>query len=222
MPDYKEPADRYQLRQQSQGLGLVDTESRAEISIGVTYPDFLNRPRDLSELKGQPLIRAMGKQVATVVDATAGMAQDSFLLAVSGFEVIAIERSPEIFALIEDGLRRALLDPVASDRIGNRLNLLAGNAIELLGGLKPKPDAIYLDPMYPEKKKTALPKKELQILRKVVGPDADAEELFETAMRCALKRVIVKRPHHAPPLQQNPSMSYMGKLVRFDVYLVGK
>jgi 16S rRNA (guanine1516-N2)-methyltransferase len=215
-----DPLTDYRLIRESGRLNLVNVSSKGDSGIFVEMPVFLSRPRDRSELGSQPLIRAIGKGVVTIVDATAGLAQDSMLLATYGFQVTACERSPLIIALLEDGLARIQADTMVEPAIRSNLRFISGDAIELLPTLDPKPDAVYLDPMYPEKKKAALPKKELQVLRKVVGPDADAEKLFDAAMSSAAKRVIVKRPHHAPPLRQSPSMSYQGKLVRFDVYLV--
>lgn len=210
----------YRLIDESGRLRLVDTKKRQDPGIAVDMPAFLLRPRDRSELGAQPLIKAVGKQVVTIVDATAGLGQDSLLLAAYGYDVTACERAPMIAALLEDGLARIKSDPATESNVRDHLRFRSGDAIQLLTEMDPRPDAIYLDPMYPEKKKSALPKKEMQILRKVVGADADAGKLFDAAMGCALKRVIVKRPHFAPPLKHAPSMSYEGKLVRFDVYLV--
>lgn len=210
----------YRLIEESGRLSLVENAGHQGSGITVELPAFLLRPRDRSELGAQPLIKAAGRQVTTIVDATAGLGQDSMLLAAYGYQVTAFERSPLIAALLEAGITRIQADPTIENNIRNNIRFVSGDAIRLLPGLDSRPDAIYLDPMYPEKKKTALPKKELQVLRKIVGPDNDAEELLKVALACALNRVIVKRPHYAPPLKESPSMSYQGKLVRFDVYLV--
>jgi len=210
----------YRLVEESGRLCLVENSNPQAPGIAVEMPAFLLRPRDRSELGAQPLIKAAGKHVVTIFDATAGLGQDSLLLATCGYQVTASEREPLIAALLEDGFARIQADPNMDEKVRNNLRFLAGDAIRLLPQQNPRPDAVYLDPMYPEKKKTALPKKELQMLRKVVGPDDDAEQLFDVAMQCATQRVIVKRPHYAPPLKPSPSMSYQGKLVRFDVYLV--
>ena len=98
--------------------------------------------------------------------------------------------------------------------------MVPGDAISELNALQAKPDVVYLDPMYPpRRKKSALAKKEMQVLRTLVGDDPDAKQLFEVARKIATERVVVKRPVYAEPIVAKPSMSYESKLVRFDVYL---
>jgi 16S rRNA (guanine1516-N2)-methyltransferase len=80
-----------------------------------------------------------------------------------------------------------------------------------------------MDPMFPPKRKcSALAKKSLRVLRDLVGDDEDALELFEICRRHAANRVVVKRPDHVPPLFANPTTSYEGKLVRYDVYIANR
>lgn len=162
----------------------------------------------------QPLARAMGK-ATLIADATAGLAQDALRLALMGFRVVAIERSPAVAALVADGLRR--LD--AGHALHDRLRLLTGDARVLLPTLQPRPETVYLDPMFPDKRRrSAAVRKELRWLRELVGDDLDALELFEVARRTATQRVVVKRPDHAPPLVPAPAASIAGKLVRYDIY----
>ncbi len=168
----------------------------------------------------QPLPRAIGRETKTVLDATAGFGYDAALLACMGFEVQAVERSPVIAALLEDGLRRALLDEELNRAIGDRLRIQTGDSRDILEHLDPKPDAVYIDPMFPEKRrKSALAKKHIRLVRQIVGDDPDARQLLEVAMIHARKRVIVKRPTYAEPLKADPDLSFAGKLVRYDVYL---
>lgn len=161
-----------------------------------------------------PLVRACGATLAragaSLVDATAGLGYDSYVLSRAGFAVTAFERHPVVASLLADGLRRA----------GNPFVLCEGDAIEALSSLQP--DVVYLDPMFPPKRRaSALPPKEMQIVRALVGDDLDLERLF--AVACAASpRVVVKRPTHAEPLRvgnAEPSSSIEGKLARFDVYL---
>lgn len=201
-------------------LELHDRTHPAYGPVSVSLPSWLGEPNFKQALRSQPLVRALGKHTNTVVDTTAGMGQDSFLLAATGHTVMAIERSPIVAALLEDGLSRLCLHPVAREAMGDRITLRLGDASEVLAGITPAPDAVYLDPMYPEKKKkSALARKEMQVLRELVGDDTDAAGLFEVSRRAARNRVVVKRPHYAPPLSDRPDMSYSGKLVRYDVYL---
>jgi len=211
----------YQLVKNGEAIGLILSGHASDLPISVDFPVYLRNLKNLNELNSQPLVRAIGKNARMVVDATVGMGQDSFMLATAGFEVIGYERSPGVYALLENGLQRALSDPVIRELIDDRLQFRLGDAIDELPLLKSQPDAVYLDPMYPPKrKKSALSKKEMQVFRELVGDDNDAKRLFDVAMQTARDRVVVKRPHHAEPIAGKPSMSYEGKLVRFDVYKV--
>jgi len=189
--------------------------------LGPVYVDYSGldlRPYSRNLSRRQPLPRAFGKKVHTVLDATAGYGQDALLLALMGFRVTAIERSMVIAELTRDGLRRFEADTGIS--LVNRLRLVSGDARAILAALPQRPDAVYLDPMFPPKrKKSAAVNKEMRLLRELVGDDPDAPELLEIGRRAARERVIVKRPYDAPPLAPNPDMSFPGKLVRYDVYL---
>lgn len=156
----------------------------------------------------------------TVIDATAGLGRDAFLLAYYGCQVTAIERSAILAALLQDGLDRAARVPELSEVLRDRLRLVQGDARAVLGSLSAEssPDVIYLDPMFPPKKKSALVKKEMRILRQVVGDDVDAAELLDVARGVARRHVVVKRMRHAPPLAPNPTRDYGDKTTRYDVY----
>jgi 16S rRNA (guanine1516-N2)-methyltransferase len=227
--------EHLELRDNSAGSGIGRASARPEgrrardgahhnrdPRTGPVYVDFTKldlRPNSPNLSRRQPLARAVGKKTRTVVDATAGLAQDALLLALMGFRVTAFERSPVVAALARDGLLR--LPAQATLAPGHQLQLITGDARALLPALSPRPDAIYLDPMFPPKrKKSAAVKKEMRLLRELVGDDTDAFELYEISRHVALDRVIVKRPDDAPPLAPDPSFSFPGKLVRYDVYLV--
>lgn len=208
-------------------LQLVLTPERLELRdgrdphLGPVYVDFshLDLRRYSPNLsRRQPLARAIGKKTRALVDATAGYCQDALLLALMGFRVTAFERSPVVISLAQDGLRRFTVQ--SGIALAHRLQLVNGDARACLPSLVPRPEAIYLDPMFPSKrKKSAAVKKEMRLLRELVGNDPDALELLEISRQVALDRVIVKRPDDAPPLTPNPSMSIAGKLVRYDIYL---
>lgn len=181
--------------------------------------------RQHTSLRREALARALGlKNIMphpTIIDATAGLARDSFILAALGFEVTLLERSPVIHALITDGMQRALKDPETAPIIA-RMHLIQADAISWLKNHDPRPDLIYLDPMFPERKKSALPKKNMRIFHEIVGDDLDAAALLETALACAASRVVVKRPRLAATLAgPRPSFSISGSSSRFDVYLTG-
>ncbi|MCR4346738.1 MAG: class I SAM-dependent methyltransferase [Sulfuricaulis sp.] len=208
-------------------LQLVLTPEHLELRdphdprLGPVFVDFTPldlRPYSANLSRRQPLARAFGKKVRTIADATAGYGQDALLLALMGFHVTAIERSPVVVALAQDGLNR--LTTLTGMVLSERLRLVNGDSRSLLPTLAPRPDAIYLDPMFPPKRrKSAAVKKEMRLLRQLVGDDADALELLEISRGVAHDRVVVKRPDDAPPLAPDPSMSLTGKLVRYDVYL---
>ncbi len=166
------------------------------------------------------LAQALGRKTRTVVDATTGWGQDSLHIFRMGYELLCIERSPVMAELLADGFAR-----LAKQDWMQRLNhepprLLQGNAIDLLASLETRPDCIYLDPMFPPKrKKSALAKKSMMVLRDLLGDDQDKEQLFEAAINAAGKRVVVKSPDYAEPLGGKPSQSFQGKLLRYDVYL---
>lgn len=185
--------------------------------------------------RGQPLARAIGLKGGAcprVVDATAGMGRDAFVLATLGARVTLLERSPILIALLEDGLRRASLphelETVLDPEIPARMKLISADAIQWLTHCNAEqcPDVVYLDPMYPQRSKSALVKKEMRILRALVGDDTDAGELLRIALQRAKKRVVVKRPkgaaHVIPLTMQNlrPASAVESKNTRYDIYPV--
>lgn len=152
-----------------------------------------------------------------IIDATAGLGQDSFALAEWGCRVDLIERSPIVAALLADGLRRATLGGETRDAAG-RMELHRADALELLPSLGPA-EVVYLDPMYPRTGREGRKGKGMRILRAILGDDPDAHGLLELARRAATRRVVVKRPLKAPPLAGvRPSGSLPGTTVRYDLY----
>lgn len=202
---------------------LVFTDERLELRKLTTarqkplYVDFLHgklaHRRKYGGGKSQLIAKAVGaKKGLKILDATAGLGEDAFVLACLECEMTLLERSPIIAALLEDGLRRANMDMklIVADAIFYMLNLLE----------KMRPDVVYLDPMYPERTKPALGKKEMRILREIVGEDLDATELLQAALKVARKRVVVKRPRLAHQIPgPKPDLVFKGKSSRFDVYL---
>lgn len=170
----------------------------------------------------QPLAKAAGLKPGvrpTIVDATAGLGVDGFILASLGCKVTMIERSPIMGALLADGLERVADHPPTRE-IMNRLQLLLGNAQEIITNLPEPPATIYLDPMYPHRHSSALNKQEMRVIRALVGDDQDAAALLETALAIATNRVVVKRPKGAPELStRRPSHVIEMKNSRFDVYM---
>jgi 16S rRNA (guanine1516-N2)-methyltransferase len=201
-------------------LGLQKVNSPANPLI----IDFLSKKmayrRQHATLRNEIIARALGlknKLPRHIIDATAGLCRDSFILATLGFEINIIERSPIIFALIEDAIARARKD-TKTQAIIERLHPIQANANDWLKNQTA--DVIYLDPMFPERKKSALSKQDMRIFHDVVGDDGDADELLTIALTCAKQRVVVKRPRLAAPLcGLIPSFSMEGSSNRFDIYL---
>lgn len=176
--------------------------------------------------RGQPLARAVGLKGGAnpgVIDATAGMGRDAFVLACLGCRVTMIERSPVIAALLGDALERAARHEETSAIASEQLRLVHADAREYLEHLpeQNRPDVVYLDPMYPEAGKSSLPKKEMQAFRQLLSGDPDSDALLPAALGCARQRVVVKRPVAAPPLGgQAATMEIRGKKHRYDVYVI--
>lgn len=170
--------------------------------------------------KQEAVVKAMGKPSAlTVIDATAGLGRDSFILATCGFQVVMVERSPIVHALLADGLERAALDPALRPII-DRLTLVNADSVDYLNGIGEKPAIIYLDPMFPTRKKAAAVKKEMALLQQL-DLSSQPEELFNVSLTCAAQRVVVKRPRLATYLaDKTPNYSLSGTSSRFDIYLV--
>ena len=193
--------------------------------------DFLNGRvgfrRRREEGRKLPLARAAGltpQFKPRVVDATAGLGRDAFVLATLGCEVTLVERVSVVAALLQDALERASRDVEVGPIVG-RMRLVAADALDFVDTLQENeaPDVVYLDPMYPERDKSALVKKEMRFLRALAGDDLDAEALLKASLAKAQKRVVVKRPKRAPPLGgPAPSHSIESENTRYDVYVTKK
>ncbi|WP_018691540.1 class I SAM-dependent methyltransferase [Algicola sagamiensis] len=174
--------------------------------------------------KGQSIAKAIGLNkgvTPSVLDGTAGLGRDAFVLAALGCQVTLVERHPVVTALLEDGLKRAYADPEIGPWMQERMILQHWNSLDILQGQISPPDVVYLDPMYPEKKKSALVKKEMRLFHELVGSDSDADGLLMIAKTLATKRIVVKRPSYAEPLDgQDPTLTFPMKKNRFDVYVL--
>jgi len=230
IPDFQSDTAKaydYLLLRTPDYLGLQKTGYK---KLSPFYIDFLSGKMlyrsQHAGLRKELLARAIGFKPGDhprIIDTTAGLGRDSFILATLGFEVTMIEQSPILHALLCDGLHRATLNPLTCDIIA-RLHLIHADSKDWLikSQTTPKPDVIYLDPMFPERKKSASVKKEMVILHHILGNATDDDAaLLEVALTCAAKRVVVKRPRLAAYLTARaPNFSVTGKNSRFDIYLV--
>jgi 16S rRNA (guanine1516-N2)-methyltransferase len=220
-------------------LLLVYTEKGLQIQLkqdsrtkrpATLHVDFLSDALTYRRKHGggikQALARAVGIKPGirpSIIDATAGIGKDSFILASLGCKVTMIERSPILAALLQDGLERAVNSQELHPDIKNKLTFLQGDAVDIIKNRKQeeRTETIYLDPMYPHGSKSALNRLEMRVIRELVGDDTDAAGLLETALLHAIKRVVVKRPKGAPLLNElHPSHVIEMKNSRYDVYMI--
>lgn len=177
------------------------------------------------EGRGHSLAKAVGMVrgvTPEIVDATAGLGRDAFLLASLGAKVTLIERSETMHALLAEGLVRAAAEGGRYTEIIARMTLLHGDSCELLPKLNPQ--VILVDPMHPPRGNTALVKMEMRQVRAIVGTDPDVEKLMLVALECAQNRVVLKWPRRADPIAglRKPSHQILGKSTRYDVFVKAK
>ncbi|AHG74369.1 hypothetical protein X781_22240 [Mannheimia sp. USDA-ARS-USMARC-1261] len=226
--------DKWQLIHQADStLALVLTEERLELrkldepklgAIAVNFVDgTMAHRRKFGGGRGEAVAKAVGIKgdyLPTVIDATAGLGRDAFVLAAVGCKVLLVERNPIVAALLEDGLKRAYQDSEIGGFMQERMILADVRNISLLEPQLNAADVVYLDPMYPHKQKSALVKKEMRVFQHLVGADLDSDDFFLPAKALAKTRVVVKRPDYAPFLaEQKPDFSHTTKNHRFDIYL---
>ncbi len=162
-------------------------------------------------------LKARGSNLA--IDATAGLGEDSILLAAAGYEVVMFEQDEMIAALLEDALERARKDE-ATYEIAGRMSLVKGNSIDgMLTYKGDKPDIIYLDPMFPARNKSGLIKKKFQLIQRLEKPGQEEEALLDAALKLRPSRVIIKRPAKGPYIaDKKADFSYTGGQVRYDCF----
>lgn len=173
--------------------------------------------------RGQALPKAVGMKggkTPKIVDATAGLGRDAFLLASLGAEVTLIERSAKMHQLLQEGMAQAIVEGGEAAEVIAHMTLLQGDAKELLPTLTP--DVILVDPMHPPRKNSALVKKEMRLIREIVGTDEDSVTLMQIALQSASKRVVLKWPAKADPMDGIPAPSHQitGKSTRYDVWMI--
>lgn len=231
-PDNYQNDPSYVLLVGEDGLSLFPSNRRLHGPIRV---DFMfgsnNHRRRFGGGNGQAIAKAVGvsgRFLPRVLDLTAGLGGDGFVLASLGCRVSLVERHPLICSLLRDGINRAReegeSDPSIRDLM-NRLDLIECDSLEILSDITidQRPDVIYLDPMFPHRKKSAKVKKEMQAFQHIVGSDIDSDGLLERALEIARYRVVIKRPSVAKFLgDKKPTYSLDGKSTRFDIFALSK
>jgi len=216
---------KYCLQLKDQQWQLIDQDDPELTPIVIDFVSGkLAYRRKYGHAGGEAISKAVGIKKGkrpTIVDATAGLGRDAFVLATLGCRVHMIERSKVIATLLEDGLRRAEQDEKIGRLLKEKLSLTCGDSREELTHLPFEPEVIYLDPMFPHKGRSALVKKEMRIVQEVVGQNEDADALLNVALSIATNRVVVKRPAYADYLAEiKPQASIKTKKHRFDIYLI--
>lgn len=218
------------------------------ISDGIMYlrGDFAHMLPRLrpGNLQRELLVRAAkvkGVKAPLAIDATAGLGEDSLLLAAAGFTVLLYERNPVIAALLEDALERARLVPELADA-ACRMTVVEADSVDGLSTLARmladqaqkstgiavsegphRPDVVLLDPMFPQKQKSSSVKKKLQLLQRLERPCDDESALLDAALSVSPRKVVVKRPVKGPYLAgRKPDYSLAGKAVRYDCIVLAR
>ena len=202
---------------------LFDSKGVSLSGFGLSYQgDFENMLHRVTNgrLQHEMLAKAVktDQENLKAIDATAGMGEDSLLLAACGYQVTLYEQNPVIAILLKDALRRAKINTVLKD-IVSRMQLVEGDSIEHLNKRLDPVDVIYLDPMFPGRQKSGLINKKLQLIQKLEPPCSKETALFDAAMAAQPSKIIVKRPLKSPYLDERvPSYSLKGKAIRYDCY----
>jgi len=225
------------FEQRPEGLTVLPDDGKAfgAITVDLSSASILRRVQQgRGGLLAKAVLPAAGQPMPLVWDVTGGLGRDAMTLALLGCEVVAFERNPFVGMLLLDARGRALKEGGAVAEAAARLQIRIEDARHALGdasSIEEAPDVIYIDPMFPEGKKSsksngkgkAAVKKDAMLLRMLVGEGADPvqdEELFTLSMPVAKSRVVVKRSLRAPAIVESPppQASFLGKSVRIDRY----
>ena len=211
------------LRLGDKGLTLTDGNQEMRGDLTKMLPR-IKKGRVESELlvKASRIRGAQGPLLA--IDATAGMGEDSILLAAAGFTVHMYERDPVIAALLGDAVRRAREIPELS-AIAGRMHLFEEDSVAALQkmGEPELPDVVVLDPMFPERQKSALVKKKFQLIHQLEKPCDAEEELLAAAIAAHPRKIVIKRPVKGPNLAgRKPDYTISGKAVRYDCISIAR
>ena len=212
-----EKRDELTLVRDEEGLALVGEGQMLRGDFTRMLPR-IKAGRLNSELLVKAAKIKKAEEELTAVDATAGLGEDSLLLAAAGFNVTLYERNPVVYELLKDALERAAQIPELAPVVA-RMTAVHADSVAGMASLETPPDVILLDPMFPARQKSALVKKKLQMIQKLEQPCDDEITLLLTAMEVKPKKLIVKRPPKGDYLAGlKPDHSIEGKAVRFDCF----
>lgn len=188
--------------------------------ITVNFSDYKKKIRLIKNSNLKKAIFGKALNNPLVIDATGGLGVDSVKLTMLGAKVVAFEENKILYSLLKNALENSSI----KDKLAI-YNVSSENVFKNKDNLKPllssHPDVIYLDPMFPSREKSSKVKKESQFLQKIVNQSSSAKELLESAFKTNVKRIVVKRPKDADPInaQSKPNFNVSGKSTRYDVYL---
>lgn len=203
----------------STGIELHQLSAKKPLVFAIDIQSFVKQQGTYPAPKQGAFNQALGKQTKTVIDATGGWGGDSLLMCAQGLQVTMIERHPILALLLSDAMQRLSSSQWACQHQIKVPEVHHGSSIDLLAQLQ-SADCIYLDPMFPPKrKKSAATNKYMTLLHSFVGQDEDVEQLWQAAMDNTDKRVVVKRPDYADAIRRQPDVRFGSKLVHYDVYL---
>ncbi|UOO82188.1 class I SAM-dependent methyltransferase [Uruburuella testudinis] len=221
LPQTEAPQSGEYLLAGHEGIALCRAGEKGQVRV-----DFAGGAAQYRRQKGggELIAKAVNHTASpTVWDGTGGLGRDAFVLASLGLHVDVFEQHPAVACLLADGLRRAADEDAETAATAARITLHFGDTCTLMpqwAGSAGRPDVVYLDPMYPERRKSAAVKKEMAYFHGLVGTAQDEARLLAVARAVAKKRVVVKRPRLGQFLNgEAPAYQYSGKSTRFDVYL---
>lgn len=207
-----------ELRRDADGLVLEGNGMALRASF-----DDMKRRLLPGKLNHELLVRACkvkGVAAPRLVDATAGLGQDSLLLAAAGFTVTLFERNPIIALLLADAVECARLDPELAE-VTSRMHVVEGDSVAALRAFDESVDVVYLDPMFPGRTKSAAVKKKFQLLHRLEMPCQDEKALLDAALGARPRKIVIKRPIKGPYLAGvKPSYELCGKAVRYDCIII--
>ena len=216
-----QPAAIFDMDDQHLVLHVLLDNKPNQLGFDFTDGEITKRANQVSK-SNEVIAKAIGCKShyrPNVLDATAGMGRDSFMMARLGCNVIMQERNFAIYHLLANALERLKNSPNSKLFEPDSLVLKQQDSIQLLTTDK-QIDVIYLDPMFPDRKKTALVKKKMRLFKLLTGDDQDSSKLLTAALHSNVRRVVVKRPKGAPFLSDlRPSHEIKSKNFRYDVYL---
>lgn len=218
-PQTADASPELEIIEQADGIHLKwHTAAKKPLLFHIDVSSFTQQQYSFPAPKQGAFNQALGKKTRSVIDATGGWGGDALLMCAQGYRVTILERHPIMALLLSDSMRRLGRTPWARDNPVCVPEVIFANATDALNNLDLEVDCVYLDPMFPPKrKKSAAVNKQMQLLQWLVGEDQDASNVVKTAL-AKFSRVAVKRPDYAQPLLRDPDTQFSSKLVHYDVY----